>query len=134
MTKTMLVSIIMRVLMGIIFISHGIAKFQMGLSNVEGWFSSIGIPGFMAYAVAGLELVGGIMLIVGLFTRYVSGLFVVMLIGAMITAKLSAGLLGNAQSPGYELDLGFMLISLYLVVADQSPLSVDRFIMRKRSA
>lgn len=134
MTKTMLVSIIMRVLMGIIFISHGIAKFQMGLSNVEGWFSSIGIPGFMAYAVAGLELVGGIMLIVGLFTRYVSGLFVVMLIGAIITAKLSAGLLGNAQSPGYELDLGFMLISLYLVVADQSPLSVDRFIMRKRSA
>ncbi|BFT74238.1 DoxX family protein [Paenibacillus sp. P36] len=134
MTKTDLVSMIMRVLMGIIFISHGIAKFQMGLSNVEGWFSSIGIPGFMAYAVAGLELVGGIMLVAGLFTRYVSGLFVVMLIGAIITAKLSVGLLGNAQSPGYELDLGFLLISLYLVVADTSPLSVDRFIMRKHSA
>ncbi|MDU0201832.1 MULTISPECIES: DoxX family protein [Paenibacillus] len=134
MTKTVLVSMIMRVLMGIIFISHGIAKFQMGLSNVEGWFSSIGIPGFLAYAVAGLELVGGIMLVAGLFTRYVSGLFVVMLIGAIITAKLSVGLLGNAQSPGYELDLGFLLISLYLVVADTSPLSVDRFIMRKHSA
>ncbi|MCY9663357.1 DoxX family protein [Paenibacillus chondroitinus] len=134
MNKTALVSMIMRVLMGIIFISHGIAKFQMGLSNVEGWFSSIGIPGFMAYAVAGLELVGGIMLLVGLFTRYVSGLFVLMLIGAIITAKLSVGLLGNAQSPGYELDLGFLLISLYLVVADMSPLSVDRFIMRKHSA
>ncbi|WP_169088716.1 DoxX family protein [Paenibacillus sp. PL91] len=133
MTKTAVVSIIMRVVLGIIFVFHGVDKFQMGLSNVEAWFSSIGIPGFLAYFVAVLELVGGIMLILGLFTRYVSGLFVILLIGAIITAKLSAGLLGNGQMAGYELDLGFILISLYLVVADQSPLSVDRFIMSKRS-
>lgn len=134
MTKTAVVSIIMRVVMGIIFMIHGIAKFQMGLSNVEAWFNSIGLPGFLAYVVAILELVGGIMLIVGLFTRYVSGLFVIMLIGAIVTTKLSAGLLGNGQMSGYELDLGFMLVSLYLVVADQSTLSVDRLIMNKRSA
>ncbi|MEV5030267.1 DoxX family protein [Paenibacillus sp. LPE1-1-1.1] len=134
MTKTAAVSIIMRVVMGIIFVFHGIAKFQMGLSNVDAWFSSIGIPGFLAYFVALLELVGGIMLIVGLFTRYVSGLFVVMLIGAIVTTKLSAGLLGNAQSTGYELDLGFMLVSLYLVVAEQTSLSVDRLIMNRRTA
>ncbi|WP_419874224.1 DoxX family protein [Candidatus Pristimantibacillus sp. PTI5] len=134
MTKTAAVTTIMRVVMGIIFVFHGIAKFQMGLSNVDAWFSSIGIPGLLAYFVALLELVGGIMLIVGLFTRSVSGLFVVMLIGAIFTTKLSAGLLGNAQSPGYELDLGFMLVSLYLAVAEQSSLSVDRLIMKKRTA
>ena len=133
MTKTAVVSIIMRVVLGIIFVFHGADKFQMGLSNVEAWFASIGIPGFLAYGVAVLELVGGIMLILGLFTRYLSGLFVIMLIGAIFTAKLSAGLLGNGQSAGYELDLAFILISLYLVVADQSPFSVDRFIMSKRS-
>lgn len=134
MTKTAIVSIIMRVVLGIIFIFHGIAKFQMGLGNVDAWFSSIGIPGFLAYVVATLELVGGIMLIAGLFTRYVSVLFVVLLLGAIFTAKLSAGLLGNGQAAGYELDLGFLLISLYLAVADKSPVSVDSLIMRKRSA
>jgi putative oxidoreductase len=134
MTKAAVVSVIMRVVMGIIFLSHGVAKLQMGLSNVDAWFSSIGIPGFLAYEVAMLELVGGIMIIVGLFTRYVSALFVVMLIGAILTTKLSAGLLGDGQMPGYELDLGFMLVSLYLVVAEQSTLSVDRLIMNKRSA
>ncbi|MFK7691861.1 DoxX family protein [Paenibacillus sp. HJGM_3] len=134
MSKTAVVSVIMRVVMGIIFLSHGVAKFQTGLSNVDAWFSSIGIPGFLGYVIAMLELVGGILLIVGLFTRYVSALFVVMLIGAIFTAKLPAGLLGNAQMPGYELDLGFLMISLYLVVADRSPLSVDRLIMNKRSA
>lgn len=134
MTKTAVVSVIMRMVLGIIFLSHGVAKFQMGLSNVDAWFSSIGVPGFLAYVVAMLELIGGIMLIAGLFTRYVSALFVVMLIGAIVTAKLPVGLLGNAQMPGYELDLGFILISLYLVVADHSTLSVDRLIMNKRSA
>jgi putative oxidoreductase len=134
MSKVSVVTVIMRVVMGIIFMVHGIAKFQMGLSNVEAWFGSLGIPGFIAYAVAVLELVGGIMLIVGLFTRYVSVLFVVMLIGAIVTVKLSAGLLGNDQGAGYELDLGFMLISMYLAVAGSSPLSVDRLIMNKRNA
>lgn len=134
MTKTSAVTIIMRVVMGIIFMFHGIAKFQMGMTNVEAWFSSIGIPGFVAYIVALLELVGGIMLIVGLFTRYVSALFVVMLIGAILTAKLSVGLLGNAQMAGYELDLGFMLVSLYLAVADQSPFSLDRIIMAGKTS
>ncbi|WJH35712.1 DoxX family protein [Paenibacillus sp. CC-CFT747] len=134
MTKTAVVSVIMRVVLGIIFMFHGIAKFQMGLGNVDAWLSSIGIPGFMAYGVATLELVGGIMLIAGLFTRYVSVLFVVLLLGAIFTAKLSAGLLGNGQMAGYELDLGFILISLYLAVADPSPVSVDRLIRRKRSA
>lgn len=51
-------------------------------------------------------------------------LFVVMQIGAIVTMKLSAGLFGNAQMPGYKLDLGFILVSLYLAVADQSTLSV----------
>ncbi|NOV02280.1 DoxX family protein [Paenibacillus planticolens] len=133
MNKAVIVSVIMRVMMGIIFIVHGITKLQMGLSNVDAWFSSMGIPGFLAYLVFALELAGGIMLILGLFTRYVSALFVIMLIGATLTTKLSAGLLGNDQMPGFELEIGFILISLYLAVADKSPLSIDRF-MKKRSA
>lgn len=133
MTRTAVVSIIMRVVLGIIFVFHGVDKFQTGITNVEAWFSSIGIPEFVAYVVAVLELVGGIMLILGLFTRYVAGLFVIMLAGAILTAKLSAGLLGNGQMAGYELDLGFILISLYLVVAERTPFSVDRFMMSKRS-
>ncbi|MXO80774.1 DoxX family protein, partial [Paenibacillus sp. OT2-17] len=31
------ISTIMRVALGILFLAHGIAKFQMGLGNVAGW-------------------------------------------------------------------------------------------------
>ncbi|MGG6313093.1 DoxX family protein [Paenibacillus macerans] len=132
MTKSNVVSIIMRVVLGIIFVFHGVDKFQMGLSNVEVWFSSLGIPGFLAYVVAVIELIGGIMLIVGLFARYVSVILIVTLIGAIITAKLSAGLLGNGQMAGYELDLGFILVLLHLVITE-SHLSIDRIIFNKRN-
>ncbi|WEK54152.1 MAG: DoxX family protein [Candidatus Cohnella colombiensis] len=134
MTKVTVVSTIARVVLGILFLAHGISKFQTGLINIEAWFSSIGVPGALAYAVAYIELVGGILLIVGLFTRYVSALFVIMLIGAIFSAKLSVGLLGNDQMAGYELDLSFIIIALYLIVAEHSPLSLDRAIWKKRSA
>lgn len=134
MTKVSVVSTIMRVVLGILFLTHGISKLQMGLGNVEAWFNSIGVPGVLAYVVAVLELVGGILLIVGLFTRYVSVLFVIMLVGAIFSVKLSAGLLGNSQMAGYELDLSLILVAIYLIVSDHSPLSVDHALFKKRSA
>lgn len=42
MNRTTVVSIIMRVVLGIIFVFHAVDKFQMGLGNVEAWFSSLG--------------------------------------------------------------------------------------------
>ncbi|NOU74541.1 DoxX family membrane protein [Paenibacillus sp. LMG 31458] len=134
MTKVTVVSTIMRVVLGIIFLAHGISKIQMGLGNVAAWFSSMGIPGYLGYVVAVLELFGGILLIVGLFTRYVSAMFVIMLIGAIFTMKLSVGLLGNSQMAGYEFDLGLILVALYLVVSETAYLSIDHVWFRKRSA
>ena len=134
MTKETMVSTLMRVVLGILFLAHGISKLQMGLGNVEGWFDSMGVPGFLAYLVATLELIGGILLIIGLFTRYVSILFTVMLLGAIVTMKLSVGLLGNEQMAGYELDLAFMLVTIYLIVAKPTPLSIDQAFLKKRSA
>lgn len=134
MNKTTTVATVMRVVLGILFLAHGVDKLQTGLGNVADWFSSIGVPGFLAYFVAGLELVGGAMLIIGLLTRYIAALFVIMLVGAIFTAKLSAGLLGNGQMAGYELDLAFMIAAVYLVVAEPTHLSVDHMLSGKRSA
>lgn len=134
MTKNTIVSTIARVVLGILFLAHGIDKLHMGLSNVEAWFDSIGVPGVFAYAVAIIELVGGVLLIMGIFTRYVSAMFVMVLLGAIFTAKLSAGLLGNGQMAGYELDLSFIIIAMYLIVAERSPLSLDYLFRRKRDA
>lgn len=124
--KMNIVTTIMRVVFGILFLAHGMDKFNTGLGNVAGWFESINIPGFLAYIVGPVELIGGILLILGLFTRYVSTILFVILLGAVLTAKLSMGLLN-----GYELDLSFMLIALYLVFAETTRWSMDHLIFKK---
>ncbi|WPP40294.1 DoxX family protein [Paenibacillus hunanensis] len=134
MMKVTVVSTIMRVVLGILFLAHGISKFQMGMDGVAGWFQSVGIPGFLAYVVSPIELVGGILLIIGLFTRYVSILLIIVLLGAIFTVKLSAGLMGNGQMAGYELDLSFMLVALYLAVSNNTGFSLDQMLFRRKTA
>jgi putative oxidoreductase len=53
---------------GIIFLTHGWVK-MLNLNGTMGMFAHMGLPGWLG-AIAGLlELVGGVLLIVGLFTR-----------------------------------------------------------------
>lgn len=124
---------ILRVTLGALFLIHGITKFQGGIENIVGWFESIGLPGFMAYGVALIEVIGGIALIIGLGTRIVSILFALLMIGATLKVKLAVGLLGNGQMAGYELDLAFMVMALYLAINGSSLLSLGQLIFHKNS-
>ncbi len=117
-------------MLGLIFFIHGLSKFQGGLNNTAGFFDSIGIPGFMAYVVATIELIGGIALILGIGTRIVSLLFAVIMLGAIATVKLPAGLLGNGQMAGYELELALLSMSIYLVFANKYAFSIENKLFR----
>lgn len=116
--------LILRVVLGITFLVHGIAKFQMGLGNVAGWFESIGILGFLGYAVAFIELLGGIALILGVGTRIFSALLAIVMLGAIFTAKLSVGFMG-AETAGYELDVALLAIAAVLLISGSRLLSLD---------
>ncbi|MGE7764968.1 DoxX family protein [Peribacillus sp. NPDC096540] len=123
--------VFLRIILGLTFFIHGVSKFQGGIGNTAGFFDSLGIPGFMAYVVAFIELVGGLAVIVGFGTRIVSILFAVILLGAIFTAKLPAGFLGNGQSAGYELDLALLAMSVYLACANRSIFSLDNKLFNK---
>ncbi|WP_053366326.1 DoxX family protein [Bacillus sp. FJAT-27245] len=124
-------ALILRVVLGFLFFYHGLVKFQGGIENTVGWFDSIGLPGFLAYGVALLEVIGGIALIIGFATRIVSVLFAVLMVGAILKVKLSLGLLGNGQMAGYELDLAFMAMAVVLAITDSKLYSVGQLIFKK---
>lgn len=123
-------SLIIRVVLGITFFIHGLVKFQDGVGNTAGWFESIGLPGFLAYGVAVVELIGGIMLVLGLFSRIVSLLFAVVMVGAIVKVKLSIGFLGNGQMAGYELDLAFLAMAVMLAITGSKALALDQLIVK----
>ncbi|WP_424237012.1 DoxX family protein [Bhargavaea ginsengi] len=131
MNKNDIAKVILRGILGFAFFIHGLDKFQGGIANTAGYFDNLGIPGFMAYAVASIELIGGLAMILGIGTKIVGILFAIIMIGAIFTAKLSLGFLGNGQMAGYELDLILLAASLYFVLADRSVLSVDHKLAHK---
>ncbi|MFS0577472.1 DoxX family protein [Sporosarcina sp. 179-K 3D1 HS] len=116
--------LILRVVLGITFLIHGIAKFQMGLGNVAGWFDSIGIVGFLGYIVSFIELFGGIALLLGIGTRIFSALIAFVMIGAIFTTKLSVGFMGN-ETAGYELDIALLSIAVVLLISGSQLFSLD---------
>ncbi|WP_223635614.1 DoxX family protein [Planococcus sp. 4-30] len=118
-------TLLLRVVLGISFFIHGLVKFQGGIGNTVGWFDSIGIPGSLAYAVAIIEMVGGFALIIGFGTRIVSILLAIVMLGAIFTAKLSAGFLGDGTGAGYELDIAFLAIAIFLAVNGSRMLALD---------
>ncbi|RBW68388.1 DoxX family protein [Bacillus taeanensis] len=127
-------ALILRVVLGITFFIHGLAKFQGGIDNTAGWFSSIGLPGFLAYAVAIIELVGGLVLIVGFATRIVSILLALIMLGAILKVKISNGFMGSAQGSGYEFDLVLMAVAIYLFLHGTTMLSVDSKLSDRKPA
>jgi putative oxidoreductase len=119
-------NLILRVTLGVIFLSHGFVKFQGGIENVAGWFESIGLPGFMAYAIAFIEVIGGIALILGLGTKVVSILFSFILLGAIVKVKFAAGFLG-----GYAYDLILLAIAIDLTMNGSKLFSLEQVFNKK---
>ena len=115
--------LLLRVVLGIVFLAHGVSKFQGGIGNTVGWFESIGIPGFLAYAVGTIEVVGGIALILGLGTRVVSLLLGIIMLGAIFTVNLPAGFI-----EGYVLDLVLLVLAVHLVLNGSKLLSLGQVI------
>jgi putative oxidoreductase len=123
-------TLILRVILGITFFVHGLVKFQGGIENIVGWFDSIGLPGFFAYGVALVEMVGGAALVLGLGSRIVSALLALLMIGATVKVKLAAGFLGNGQMAGYELDLALMAMAVFIAINGSKMFALDQVIFK----
>ena len=112
MNKNEIAKVILRVVIGFTFFLHGLDKFQSGISNIADYFASLGLPGFFAYGVATIELVGGVLLVFGVLTKIISALFVFIMLGAIFTVKGPLGFLD-----GYELEFALIAMSVTTFIA-----------------
>lgn len=104
---------LVRVGVGIIFLAHGIQKLQ-GIDSVIGFFGKIGLPAFLAWAVAIIETLAGAAMILGVFTGFAGLSLAIIMLGAIFTAKKAAMFMG-----GWEFD--FVLLTSALGVALLGP-------------
>ena len=95
-------ALVLRLSLGTMFIAHALLKyFVFTLPGTAQFFASLGLPGVLGYATFAAELVGGILLLVGVYTRYVALALVPILVGATF-AHAGNGWLFSAPNGGWE--------------------------------
>ncbi len=82
--------LIIRVFVGIAFILHGYSKLS-GIDGTVGFFGSLGLPAIVAYLVTIAELLGGITLVLGFYTRITGIVLAVVMLGALVFAHAKNG-------------------------------------------
>lgn len=98
-----LAATILRVSMGVLFLAHsGLKLFVFTPAGTAGYFASLGLPGPLAYVVIAAELFGGIALILGVYSRWVSLALVPILIGSIYVPHGAAGFFFSNEGGGWE--------------------------------
>src|SRR5215831_19205740 len=92
-------TVLLRLMAGGVFFWEGILKFVYVNQGV-GRFTKLGMPFpiFTADFVGGLEIVGGVLIMAGLLTRWIAIPFVIEMIVAMLSTKISL-YLGTSPLP-----------------------------------
>lgn len=81
--RTASAALVLRLSLGTLFIAHALLKyFVFTLPGTAQFFTSLGLPGFLGYVTFAVELVGGVLLILGFRTRVVSLALIPVLLGA----------------------------------------------------
>lgn len=123
-----------RLIVGIVLTAHGWQKFtEWTIAGTTTSFEGMGIPapGIAAPVAAIIELVGGILLIIGLLTRWVAGLVVVDMVGAFAIVHAGNGIF--VDGGGWELVGMILAAALMLIAAGPGTHSADQFIAKARA-
>ena len=101
--KADLGAMILRVSMGVLFLAHaGLKLFIFTPAGTVAYFASLGLPGPLAYFVIAAELFGGIALVLGVYSRWVSLALVPILLGSIYVPHGAAGLFFSNAGGGWE--------------------------------
>ena len=138
-------TLLLRVMAGSVFLWEGILKFVYVNQGV-GRFTKLGmpLPVLTAHFVGGLEIAGGVLLLIGLITRLIAIPFMVEMVVAILSTKISL-FLGTSPLPlppapptiglwavlhEVRSEWAQLLVCAFLFAAGAGPLSVDAVLAR----
>lgn len=129
-------AILIRVMVGGVFLSEGIQKFLFAAEVGAGRFGKIGLPNpeLLGPLVGGFEIACGTLVLLGLFTR----LAVLPLLTIMVVAILSTKIPILVESGFWRMahaartDFSMTLGSLFLLITGSGPWSLDAWVNQRR--
>lgn len=129
--------ILVRLMVGAVFLSEGIQKFLFPAEVGAGRFAKIGFesPDFLAQFVACFEIACGVLVLLGLVTRLAVIPLIVIMLTAIYTTKIpifdNQGFWKMAHEA--RTDWSMLLGSLFLLIVGPGKWSIDAWLSRSRS-
>lgn len=128
-TRAPAATILIRLLVGSVFLSEGIQKVLFPATRGAGRFAKIGLPApeLLGPFVAGTEIACGLLVLAGFLTRLASVPLVVVMLVALWTTKVPVLVGDGLWEAAHEsrTDLSMLLASLFLIAVGAGRLSVD---------
>jgi uncharacterized membrane protein YphA (DoxX/SURF4 family) len=116
--------LLVRVGLALVFLAHGSDKFS-SMADTIGFFGQLGLSPFWAYLIATVEVLGGIAMLLGIFTGWAGVALAATMVGSIGLYKLSHGFIG-----GYEFDLMLFLSAIAISLSGPGAYTVKRIIGR----
>src|SRR5437764_8236549 len=142
-------TLLLRLMAGSVFLWEGILKFVFANQGI-GRFTKLGmpLPALTAHFIGALEIGGGALLLLGLATRVIAIPFIIEMIVAVLSTKISL-FLGTSPLPlppappivglwavlhEVRSEWAQIVTAMFLFAAGPGPISLDAWLARRRSA
>jgi len=117
--------LLVRLILGILILFHGVHKLIYGISGVESLVSSHGWPIFIAYGVYIGELIAPIFIVLGLYGRIASGILAFNMLVAIYLAYGFSYATAKYGGVVWETPLIFFMMSLVVVLCGSGKYAVN---------
>jgi len=114
--------LLMRLTLGAVMVGHGYHNVFGGLHHHVLLVQSLGLPAWLGYVSAFAEFVGGILVLIGLFTRAAAFAICIDMCVAIAKVHFPHGLMGQG---GYEFPLSLATLAFALVCFGGGPIAFD---------
>ncbi len=95
--------LVLRLALGALFLAHGLRKLLVSKpAGVEGYFRSLGLPGWVGLLTMAAEILGGAALLLGVWPRYVALALTPMMVGTIVLVHGKNGFVFDNKGGGWE--------------------------------
>ena len=126
---------ILRISLGLMFLAHSVVlKYgTYTLAGTAGYFESIGLPAVLAYVVFWMEAIAGVMLVLGVGSRWAAAALLPVLAGAL-WVHIGNGWVFSAANGGWEYPLYLIVLSVVQILLGDGAFAVGERIAAIRGS